>query len=267
MNTNELFSLGGQVAIVTGGAGWIGSHISEALAEAGARVFVADINQDAVSQCVERLQAKKLLVDGWVGDALSDAPARKMVDEIAGKAGRLDVLVNCAAKCKTPEIDNITFDDLQFSFESASAFLVTAQQAVIHMRKTGGGRIINIGSMYGHVTGYPDVYKDLTPPNPLPYQAAKAAVHHMTKYMAVYWAKDNIRVNAISPGPIPNPGKADYAANPVFRTFIERLSQRTPLGRVGKPEEFRGPAVFLASEASSFVTGQILFVDGGWTTW
>jgi NAD(P)-dependent dehydrogenase (short-subunit alcohol dehydrogenase family) len=216
---------------------------------------------------VGRLQAKKLQAEGWVGDAWTDVPARRMVDEVAGKAGRLDVLANCAAKCKTPEIDNISFDDLQFSFESASAFLVTAQQAVIHMRRNGGGRIINIGSMYGHVTGYPDVYKDLMPPNPLPYQAAKAAVHHMTKYMAVYWAKDNIRVNAISPGPIPNPGKTGYSENPAFRTFVERLSQRTPLGRVGKPEEFKGPAVFLASAASSFVTGQILFVDGGWTTW
>lgn len=267
MTTQDLFSLQGQVAIVTGGAGWIGSQISEALAEAGAQVFVADISSEAVTRCVDALQAKNLRVEGWVGDALSDASARAMVDELAGRAGRLDVLVNCAVKCKSPELDEISFDDMQFSFEAASACLVTAQQAVIHMRKTGGGRIINIGSMYGQVTGYPDVYKDLVPPNPLPYQAAKAAVHHITRYMAVYWAEDNIRVNAISPGPVPNPGKQAYNENPAFATFMERLSGRTPLGRVGSPEEFRGPSLFLASEASSFITGQILFVDGGWTTW
>lgn len=267
MKTHDLFSLEGQAAIVTGGAGWIGSQITEALAAAGARVFVADISAEAVSACVEKLQADGLQVEGWVGDALSDASARGMVDELAARAGRLDVLVNCAIKCKSSELNDISFEDMQFSFEAASAYLVTGQQAATHMRRNGGGRIINIGSMYGHVTGYPDVYQDLVPPNPLPYQAAKAAVHHITRYMAVYWAKDGIRVNAISPGPVPNPNKADYEANPAFKTFIERLSQRTPLGRVGTPDEFRGPALFLASQASSFITGQVLFVDGGWTSW
>ncbi len=267
MNTHELFSLKEQVAVITGGAGWIGSHISEALAEAGAHVYVADINEADVNACIERLRSCGLRADAWIGDALGDVSARGMIDDIAGKAGRLDVLVNCAVKTKSSELDTVSFDDLQFSFEAASACLVTAQQAVIHMRKNGGGRIINIGSMYGQVTGYPDVYKDLVPPNPIAYQAAKAAVHHMTKYMAVYWAKDNIRVNAISPGPVPNPGKAAYEGNPAFKTFNARLSQRTPLGRVGTPDEFRGPALFLASAASSFVTGQILFVDGGWTAW
>ncbi len=267
MNTNELFSLKNQVAVVTGGAGWIGSHISEALAEAGAHVYVADINEPNVHTCLERLRSRGLKADGWIGDVLTDPTARAMIDEIAAAAGRLDVLVNCAVKAKSTELDNVSFEDLQFSFEAASACLVTAQQAAVHMRKQGGGRIINIGSMYGQVTGYPDVYQGLTPPNPVPYQAAKAAVHHMTKYMAVYWAKDKIRVNAISPGPVPNPGKSAYADNPNFKAFVDRLSQRTPLGRVGTPDEFRGPALFLASAASSFVTGQILFVDGGWTSW
>ncbi len=267
MNTNELFSLKNQVAVVTGGAGWIGSHISEALAEAGAHVYVADINEPNVTTCLERLRSRGLKADGWIGDILTDKTARAMIDDIAAATGRLDVLVNCAVKTKSSALDDVSFDDLQFSFEAASACLVTAQQAVLEMRKHGGGRIINIGSMYGQVTGYPDVYKDLVPPNPIPYQAAKAAVHHMTKYMAVYWAKDNIRVNAISPGPVPNPGKTAYSVNPAFQTFVERLSQRTPLGRVGTPDEFRGPALFLASAASSFITGQILFVDGGWTSW
>lgn len=267
MTLHERFSLRNQVAVVTGGAGWIGSHISHALAEAGAHVFVADIHEQNTRECIERLRERGLRADAWVGDVLNDASARGMIDAIANQAGRLDVLVNCAVKTKAAELDDVTFADLQFSFESASACLVTAQQAVMYMRKHNGGRIINIGSMYGQVTGYPEVYKDLVPPNPIPYQAAKSAVHHMTKYMAVYWAKDNIRVNAISPGPVPNPGKKAYDGNPAFKTFVERLSQRTPLGRVGTPEEFGGPAVFLASAASSFITGQILFVDGGWTAW
>lgn len=263
----EMFSLNGQAALVTGGAGWIGSAICEALAQAGARVFVADIDAESVATCVERLQQGGLAAEGWVGDALADGPARAMVDEIADRAGRLDVLVNCAVKCTSPTLDEATFEDMQFSFEAASACLVTSQQAVRHMRKRDGGRIVNIGSMYGQVPGYPDVYKDLMPPNPIPYQAAKAAVHHMTRYMAVYWAGDNIRVNAISPGPVPNPHKPAYAENPAFKTFGERLAQRVPMGRVGRPSDFKGPALFLASEASSFVNGQILFVDGGWTAW
>lgn len=267
MKNQEMFSLEGQSALVTGGAGWIGASICEALAEAGARVCVADIDAASVENCVGRLQEAGLRAEGWVGDALGDGPARAMVDEIARRAGRLDVLVNCAVKCKSSALDEVTFEDMQFSFEAASACLVTAQQAVRHMRKQGGGRIVNIGSMYGQVTGYPDLYKDLMPPNPLPYQAAKAAVHHMTRYMAVYWAKDHIRVNAIAPGPVPNPNKEDYAQNPAFKAFAGRLAQRTTLGRVGRPADFKGPALFLSTEASSFVNGQVLFVDGGWTVW
>ncbi len=267
MKPHDMFSLEGQVALVTGGAGWIGSSVSEALAEAGAQVFVADIDARAVERCITNLRNLGLAAEGWVGDALSDEGARTMVDEVAGRGGRLDVLVNCAIKCKSPVLDEISFQDMQFSFEAATAYLIAAQQAVRHMRRQGGGSIVNIGSMYGQVTGYPDVYKDLMPPNPLPYQASKAAVHHMTRYMAVYWADDNIRVNAIAPGPVPNPGKQGYADNPDFTRFNERLAQRTPMKRVGRPADFKGPALFLASPAASFVNGQILFVDGGWTIW
>ena len=262
----EDFSLEDQTAIVTGGAGWIGSALSEALGEAGARVYVVDIKKDGVEERVADLRAAGIDARGRVSDTISEAPLSAVIDEIAADSGRLDILVNCAYASPTPEIDDVTWENMQKGFESATAYVVAAQQAARHMA-TRGGRIVNIGSMYGEVTGYPDVYKDLMPANPLPYQAGKAAVQHITRYLAVYWAERNIRVNAIAPGPVPNPSAPHNANSPGFREFVRRLERRVPLHRVGTPEDFKGPIVFLASSASSFMTGQTLYVDGGWTVW
>jgi NAD(P)-dependent dehydrogenase (short-subunit alcohol dehydrogenase family) len=179
----------------------------------------------------------------------------------------MDILVNCAYSSPAREIDDVDFENMQAGFRSATAYFVAAKQAAGYMRRAGGGSIINIGSMYGQVTGYPDVYKGLMPANPLPYQAGKAAVHHITRYLAVYWADDGIRVNAIAPGPVPNPDAPHNARSPGYAEFVDRLSKRIPMHRIGNPRDFKGPVVFLASEASSFMTGQVLFVDGGWGIW
>jgi gluconate 5-dehydrogenase len=119
--------------------------------------------------------------------------------------------------------------------------------------------IIMLGSMYGLVGSYPDAYKDICAASPVAYHALKGGIIHMTRHLAVYWAKDGVRVNALSPGPFPSP-KADAK-------LVERLSEKCPLGRMGRPHELKGAVVFLASDASSYMTGQNLVIDGGWTAW
>ncbi len=263
----QQFTLHGKTAMVTGGAGWIGSALCEALGEAGARVYVVDIDGPGVEDRVSALRGSGMDAVGRVSDTISEKPLRETIDAIAEDSGRLDILVNCAYASPTPEIQDVTYEAMQKGFESATAYVMAAKQAAVHMRAVGGGSIVNIGSMYGQVTGYPDLYEGLMPANPLPYQAGKAAVQHITRYLAVYWADDHIRVNAIAPGPIPNPNAPHNAGCPKFAEFTERLRSRVPLHRLGTPDDFKGPVVFLASEASSFMTGQTLFVDGGWTVW
>lgn len=265
MNTHikELFNLSEKVAIVTGGAGWLGSAISEALAEAGATVAIVDNNAGNVKMITEKFENQGLKIFGIVADVMQDKPLRQCIDRVVSDNGRLDILVNCAFSGPAPELDMVSYTDFDEGFHKApGAYGIASQQAVIHMRKNGGGVIINLGSMYGLVTGYPEVYEGVTMPSSIVYQAGKAAIIHMTRYMAVYWAKDNIRVNCMSPGPFPPP----FTENKMIE-FTHRLENKSPMRRMGKPWEMKGAAVFLASDASSYVTGQNIIVDGGWTVW
>ncbi len=264
----SLFNLKGRVAIVTGGAGWLGQSICEALAESGACIAVVDMDAERLEAFVCSLRERGFEAIGKCTDAMDEGCIQKLVDEVAAEFQRLDILVNCAHRGSRCILDEVSFETMQRGFETASAYTVTAKYAATHMRKLGAGSIINIGSMYGSVTGYPEVYEGLYDPNPLNYQACKAAIAQVTRHLAVYYAKDGIRVNTLSPGPVPNPATRDYA-NDVskYNEFVRRLENSTPMGRVGRPEDFKGPIAFLASDASSFVTGQNLLVDGGWTVW
>jgi len=130
------------------------------------------------------------------------------------------------------------------------------------MIEGGGGAIINIASMYGVVGSYPEVYVGFPVNSPVSYHACKGAVVHLTRHLAVYWAKDNIRVNTVSPGPFPkDETKREYPG------FIERLEKKVPMGRMGLPHEVKGVVLLLASPAGSYITGQNILVDGGWTAW
>ncbi|OHB55827.1 MAG: hypothetical protein A2Y12_15565 [Planctomycetes bacterium GWF2_42_9] len=262
-NTNKLFDLGGRVAIVTGGAGWLGSALSEGLAQSGAKVCVVDFNQDYLDQMRSRFENNGVKAEFINADTMQESGLKRCLDAVASGFGRLDILVNCAYTGPSPEIDEATFEDFDKGLHNGvSAYGIAAQTAVKHMRKIGGGSIINIGSMYGMVTGYPEVYAGVTKPTSIVYQAGKAAVIQMTKYMAVYWAKDHIRVNCISPGPFL---QRDIPVK--LPLFAARISQKVPMGRFGQPHEIKGAAVFLASDASSFITGQNIVIDGGWTSW
>jgi NAD(P)-dependent dehydrogenase (short-subunit alcohol dehydrogenase family) len=184
-----------------------------------------------------------------------------LMDSIRSDFGRLDVLVNATYAPQQKSLQDISGEDFTRSLGGnvAGAFLLAraAKQAM-----TAGGSIIMFSSMYGHVAPDPSVYHAPMRPNPVEYGVAKAGIDQMIRYLAVSWAGEGIRVNGVAPGPFPQP---PVQAN--HPDFVERLAKKVPMGRVGIAGEIAGAVIFLASDAASFVTGQCLCVDGGWTIW
>jgi gluconate 5-dehydrogenase len=256
----ELFDLSGKVAIVTGGAGYLGAAMSEALADAGARVVVASRDLAKCEGLAKTMGAYHL---GLAYDQEKPESIAALVDQTIERLGRIDVLVNNAYRGPLPSIDTATPEDFARALNTGvTGYFLLAREAARHMRAVGGGSIINIASMYGVVGSYPEVYvgtKTLSPPN---YHAVKGAVVHLTRHLAVYWAKDGIRVNAISPGPFPHD-----TTRQEMPEFIRRLETKVPMGRMGEPWELKGAVALLASRAGSYITGQNIMVDGGWTAW
>ncbi len=262
--TAELFSLKDRVALVTGGAGHLGTPMCEALAEAGAHVIVASRDERKCRTVAEHLSASGPRALGVRLDVGDEASISAGVAAALREFGRLDVLVNNAYGAgahRNPE-------DMPLEvFESALRGNVVAYYAMMkaclpHLRASGSGAVINIASMYGIVSPHFDIYRNSAFYSPVHYHATKGAVLQVTRYMAGYLARDGVRVNAISPGAFPSP--AVQAAEPAF---IEELRRQAPMNRIGQPHELKGAVLFLASAASSFVTGQNLVVDGGWTIW
>ena len=259
-NVKDLLSLEGKVAIVTGAAGWLGSAMSQALAEAGATLAVTSRDADRAVNFASTLPGSGHIGVGFSQGDTDTIPG--FVAEVVGRLGQVDVLVNNAYSFTLPEIDAATAEDFDQSYHiGLTASFLLAREVMFHLReRQAPGSIINIASMYGVVASYPDDYKDLpltTGPN---YFALKGASVQLTRHLAAYWAPYNIRVNAISPGPFPKPQRA-------HPEFVRRLAGRVPLGRVGQPEELKGAVLLFASGAGSYITGQNLVVDGGWTAW
>lgn len=258
----QLFDLSGKVAIVTGAAGWLGSAMSRALAEAGATLVVTSRQASQAEEFAATLPGSGHLGLGFdQGDTDSISAFIKRVVE---RVGQVDVLVNNAYGGTGPTIDTATAEDFDRAYHTGvTAYFLLAREVVHHLRqRQAGGSIINIGSMYGVVASYPDAYTDLPVNSPPNYHGLKGGLVHLTRHLAVYWAKDNVRVNAISPGPFPTP----KVMGPMPE-FIARLETKSPMGRMGRPEELKGLVVLLASEAGSYINGQNILVDGGWTAW
>ncbi len=175
-------------------------------------------------------------------------------------AGRIDVLVNNGHEALGKDWTTVGYEEFSRHLVNAAGYFelsrLVRNEAVA---RNHGASIILLGSMYGVVGSYPDAYQDVCPASPVAYHALKGGLVHMTRHLAVYWARDNVRVNCLSPGPFPNQNAP--------QAMVERLCKKSPLGRMGSPFELKGAVVFLASQASSYVTGQNLLVDGGWTAW
>jgi len=261
----KLFNLEGKVAIVSGGAGHLGTAISEALAEAKANVVIASRNVDNCRALAERLTQNHPEAIALQLDVNSEESIFKVLEEVISKFGRLDILFNNAYSAKArADVLNMSAQEFESALHNGlTSYFSMIKACVPHMRRIGKGSIINIASMYGIVAPHFEVYRDKDEYfSPVNYHACKGGVVQMTRYMASYFAKDNIRVNAISPGPFPKPQITQR--DPWFK---EELARQNPMNRIGKPWELKGAALFFASDASSYITGHNLVVDGGWTIW
>lgn len=260
MNILTKFSLAEKIAIVTGGYGHLGKYICEGLAEAGAKVIVCGKSESRFNQVF--YNNTKSLSFLHI-DISSTKSIKTTFAKISKKYGTLDILINNAFYIKGQSPEAITDAEWNCGIDGTlNSVFRCIREIIPYMKKQEKGNIINIASMYGFISPDFKIYQE-NPEffNPPHYGSAKAGVIQLTKYYAVYLSKFNIRVNCISPGAFPSPDAR------IQKNFIKRLSQNIPLGRIGDPEELKGIVVFLASDASSYMTGQNVIVDGGWTIW
>lgn len=251
-------SLNEKVIVITGGHGHLGAAISLGLLEAGSKVVVLGRDQDKFES--------KFRDHGNIFFENVDISSTQQVAEafakVYSKFQRIDALINNAYFMKGNDPEHVTDEQWAYSLEGTLGTLHRCIREILpFFKKQGHGRIINLSSMYGMVSPDFRVYPDLLSANPPHYGAAKAAVLQVTKYFACLLGKNNILVNAVSPGPFPSEQVQKD------EKFIQALSSRNPLGRIGKPEELAGVFVLLCSDASSYITGQNFVVDGGWTSW
>jgi len=260
----SLFGLEGRVAVVTGGAGYLGSATCEALAEFGASIVIASRNVEKCKQLAQHLAKKyKVHAMGTKLDTSSWELVSDCMKRINEEMSSIDILVNNASSGKPViGIEAMSESDWMEGIEGTLHGVFRCTKAVIpFMEAKKQGVIINISSMYGIVSPDPRIYGDSGYNNPPDYGAGKAGIIQFTKYAACHLAAKGIRVNAVSPGPFPG---AEVQKN---EAFITNLKNKVPLGRIGQPADLKGVVVFLASDASSYITGQNIIVDGGWTVW
>tara|TARA_B110000467_G_C18332988_1_gene494887 strand:- start:45 stop:836 length:792 start_codon:yes stop_codon:yes gene_type:complete len=263
LNIENLFNLEGKVAVVTGGTGHLGKSIVEGLVEAGAYVYICSRNEKKalkIKSTFSKDISKKL--DVAEIDILSTESVKNCFEKIKNKSEKIDILINNAANIVTGNFENMTEKDWEAGINgSINGVFRCTNEVIPIMEKNGSGNIINISSMYGVVSPNPAIYEN-SGRNSLPnYGAGKAAVIQYTKYLACHLAKKSIRVNAVSPGPFPNEEVQKNVE------FMNQLKMKVPMGRIGLPNELKGVIIFLASNASSYITGENIIVDGGWTSW
>ncbi len=267
MSYARLFDLSGKVAVVTGGAGILGAHFCEGLAAFGAHVVVVDREKAKAEALAAQLPGKARAI---AIDITEEDQVAAMVKEVHKTYGRIDILHNNAAtKPKQLErfFDPVKDFDMKVWDEvmrvNLNAMFLVARHVGEYMVEQGRGSIIQTASIYGVVA--PDQriyagseYEGHEINTPAVYSASKAGVIGLTKYLAAYWADKGVRVNALTPGGVESGQNAAFKKN---------YSTRVPMGRMGKAEEMVGALIFLASDASSYLTGQNLIVDGGLTAW
>lgn len=268
MNLPENIDLTGKVVIVTGGAGILGTHFCRGYANAGARVVVLDLSEEAARQVAKELGTESI----GIGCNIADPDdVKKAIDECVSVMGRIDILLNNAgSKSRDVRAFFAPFEEYSLeiwrdvmSVNIDGMFLMSQAVGIQMLKQDDGGVILNISSIYGLVGPDERIYEGSeylggAINTPAVYSASKAAVIGLTKWMSTYWAKNNIRVNCLVPG-----GVSSGQNGP----FQEKYSNRVPMGRMAEAEEMVGPALFLSSPTSSYVTGQVLAVDGGWTAW
>lgn len=263
MAIQSLFGLDGKTALVTGASGHLGSALVEGLLSAGARVIA--VGRSAEILIKVEVWASKYGYDKISGKSINmdNLPEAEIAfGEIANKEN-ITILVNNAHEMNATSgfnspsgyLEEFAYNEWMANLTCGAYWPAMTTRILGEKMKNSGGSIINISSMYAQVAPSPRLYAGTDSINPPGYSASKAAMLALTRYTASFWGKYDIRANAILPGPFP----------PMKGTLQPRLEERTCLGRTGKPDELVGPLLFLASPASSYVTGHSLLVDGGWT--
>jgi len=261
----DLFSMEDKVVVITGAAGHLGSAMTEGLLEFGASVVGVGNSERKPEEIVRngRTYDRLFPVKCDISNTESVKEMFRRAEELCGK---IDVLINCAVFWAgigpDASIENMTDEDFARGMDGAldSTFRCT-REVIPYLDKNGGGAIVNIGSMYGVVSPDPRIYGDSGQNIPAYYCTGKAGVLQLTRYSAAHMAKKNIRVNCIIPGSFAAPEKT------TSEEFLRNLEGKTMLGRVGKPRELVGAVLLLSSDASSYMTGSGITVDGGWTAW
>jgi len=262
----DLYDLADRVAIVTGGAGTLGFAMSESLAELGARVVIASRN-------VDNCQEKAALIAEGGGEAVGmklditqEDSIHDLTAAVLDRFGRIDILVNNAITgVRAGEMD-VSLEDWEASLRGGlTSVYLCARIIGAEMVKRQSGVMVNIGSIYGIVAADQGIYGDSGINSPPTYAAVKGGVVQLTRYLAAYWAKDGIRVNMITPGGFYNPAFKEQ--RPGYDTFLKNYCRKTPLGRMADPEDVKGAIAYLAGDASNYVTGANLVLDGGFTIW
>lgn len=256
-NLNPFSDLKSKIVVITGGYGYLGSTMANILVEYGAVVYILGRTKSKFD-----LEFSNQLSAFFVKtDVESIKSIDNSIQEIGNKEGRIDVLINNAYYGVSNHPEKMTSEEFRKGIDGGlNQFYDLIRASIEYLKLSKNGKIINIASMYGMVVPDLDIYDGreefLNPPN---YGTAKAGVIHLTKYYAMYLSKYNINVNSISPGPFPS---EDVQKD---KEFIKRLENKTKLKRIGKPEDLQGLVLLLSSSLSSFITGQNIAIDGGWT--
>jgi len=252
----DFFDLTGKVAVVTGGVGGIGSALSLGLAEAGADIAIADLKLDNFDEVADKIRALGKKTMAFSVDVTDEKSVTDMVKKVMEEFSHIDILVNAHGIAIRKPADTFPIDEWQkvMDVNTRGTFL-TCQAVGREMIKQKSGKIVNLSSVRGRY-GLPAEYAAYCP--------SKGAVDTLTRTLACEWAKYNILVNAVGPTIVETELTRAALQDP---EYAARMKARIPLGRWAMPEDIVGPTIFLASSASDFVTGQIVYIDGGVTTW
>ncbi|ETA67461.1 dehydrogenase of unknown specificity, short-chain alcohol dehydrogenase like [Methanolobus tindarius DSM 2278] len=258
-----MFNLKNKVILITGGSGHLGKSMCEALAEYGATLIIGSRDIDKNKKLSKKLtndfgnENYPILIDVSSNESINDS-----VQYINHNYAKIDVLVNNAYYGAGKDLTSITDDEWNMGIDGSIGSVYRCTKAVLpQMLSNGYGKIINISSMYGLVSPDISIYDTNDYYNPANYGAGKAAIIQFTRYIAGVYGKHGICSNSISPGPFPN------SIVQKDKMFIDKLEEKVPLKRIGQPDDLKGSVLLLASDASNYINGTNIVVDGGWTIW